>query len=272
MKGKGDMKLKKIFKKEKLLKKAAVFLSAAAITVSALSTSISAAAESLTYEWNSYTNPYTTIEKKATSSGVKGTHLRVGEQITRFKIGSTGEYAFCIEPGTGIGGVSAGGSNLMEDGYTETQNDKYMENLGTTFQRYLGLVQYYGYASHKNGNYYVATQQLTWEMVLGYRGHSDATFSRCSDVLYDDFVYPAGCDWCSYRGVVTAYKDIVNKVTHHKDMPSNSVLMTTATYSKANPAIMKFNAGTMRYEAAITVPSSYVGCSRSSILTRLFKP
>ena len=252
------MKLKKIFKKENLMKKAAAFLSAAAITVSAFSTSISAAAESLTYEWNSYTNPYTTIKKEATNSGVKGTHLRVGEQITRFKIGSTGDYAFCIEPGTGIGGVSVGGSDLMEDGYTEKETSDYMNELGTTFRWYLGLVQYYGYASHKNnGNYYVATQQLTWEMILGYRGHTDATFSRCSDVLYDDFVYPAGCDWCSYRGVETAYKDIVNSVTHHKDLPSNSYL-TNLTKSEKNPAIMKYNTSTMRYEAKITVPSSYV--------------
>jgi uncharacterized surface anchored protein len=134
----------------------------------------------------------------------------------------------------------------------------YWKSLGGSdgdIAKYMGLVQYYGYSSHKNGNYYAATQLLIWELILGYRGHTADTFGTCSDILWNDFTYPSG-GWCTKSGVETAYNSIVANVKSHYSLPG--VMENTAALAKENPKIMKFKTDTMRYEATYKIKSAYL--------------
>lgn len=123
---------------------------------------------------------------------------------------------------------------------------------------YLGLVQYYGYSSHKTGDYYAATQLLIWEMILGLRGHTPETFSKCSDVLWNDFTYPSG-GWCTKSGVEKAYNSIVANVKSHYTLPS--ALSAVKDKARDNAHVLKYNVVNLRYETKVTVPTSYVTAS-----------
>ena len=242
---------------------------AAAIGMTTLATGASAASTgvSIGYTWNSAVNPtmYTT---KYAASGGKGS-LTYGEQICRF-VASTNsdDWVFCVEPGASMQG-SANGTWYTQYGFTEYDTfdltDKfkadsaaYWKSLGGTdgdIAKYMGLVQYYGYSSHKNGNYFAATQCLLWELVLNYRGHTASTFGTCSDVLWNDFTYPSG-GWCTKSGVEAAYNEIVANVKAHYNLPA--ALQKTTALAKENAKVLKFNTTNMRYEAKFTIPSAYV--------------
>ena len=252
-----------MIKIKNILKRCAALACAAAIGVTTLATSASAAVSGVTikYQWNSSVNPTIYARKNAVAGGVSGQYLRYGEQICRFTPSSAAGYAFCIEPAKQMQG-SASGSWYTQYGFTkyDTFNltDKntadttaYWKSLGGTngyFSRYMGLVQYYGYASHRTGDYYAATQILIWEMILGYRGHTKDTFSKCSDVLWNDFVYPSG-GYCTKAGVEKAYNDIVANVSKHYDLPASIKTMQSDAVNHPT-LVLKYDSSKMRYQAS----------------------
>lgn len=246
---------------------------AAAIGMTTLAANVSAATSgiSIGYIWNSSVNPTINVRKNGVTGGVSGQYIKAGEQICRFSPSSTSDWAFCIEPAKSMQGASYK-DWYTQNGFTEydtfdlTDKNKadsfaYWKSIGGTdgpMAKYLGLVQYYGYSSHKNGDYYAATQLIIWEMILGYRGHTQTTFGKCSDVLWNDFTYPSG-GWCTKSGVEKAYNDIVSNVKNHYKLPS--ALKSTKTQAKDEPNILKYNVVNIRYETKVTVPTSYVKAS-----------
>ena len=246
---------------------------AAAIGMTTLAANVSAATSgiSIGYIWNSSVNPTINVRKNGVTGGVSGQYIKAGEQICRFSPSSTSDWAFCIEPAKSMQGASYK-DWYTQNGFTEydtfdlTDKNKadsfaYWKSIGGTdgpMAKYLGLVQYYGYSSHKNGDYYAATQLIIWEMILGYRGHTQTTFGKCSDVLWNDFTYPSG-GWCTKSGVEKAYNDIVSNVKNHYKLPS--ALKSTKTQAKDEPNILKYNVVNLRYETKVTVPTSYVKAS-----------
>ncbi len=260
-----------MIKIKNILKRCAALACAAAIGVTTLATSASAAVSGVTikYQWNSSVNPTIYARKNAVAGGVSGQYIRYGEQICRFKPSSAAGYAFCIEPAKQMQG-SASGTWYTQYGFTkyDTFNltDKntadttaYWKSLGGTngnFSRYMGLVQYYGYASHKTGDYYAATQILIWEMILGYRGHTRDTFSKCSDVLWNDFVYPSG-GYCTKAGVEKAYNDIVANVSKHYDLPA-AIRQYQADAINHPGLVLKYDSSKMRYQASVSIPTAYL--------------
>lgn len=257
------MKIKKIFKR---CVAAGV---AAAIGVSTLATSVSAASTGIAmgYMWNSNVNPtiYTT---KYAASGGKGS-LAYAEQICRFVPSGSSDWVFCIEPGAAMQGTNVN-NWYTQYGFTKYDTfdltDKiaadslsYWKSLGGTdgaIAKYMGLVQYYGYSSHKTGDYFAATQCLLWELVMNYRGHTASTFGKCSDMLWNDFTYPTG-GWCTRAGVEKAYNEIVASVKSHYNLPKS--MRSTKAEAKEEPAlIMKYNASNMRYQASFSITSAFL--------------
>lgn len=222
---------------------------AAMVGLSTLATSASAASSDINigYTWDSSVNPSISVKKSAKSGGVSGQYIKSGEQICRFVPSSGNDWAFCIEPAKSMQGTPSG-TWYTQYGFTEYDtfdlSDKfkadataYWDSLGGTdgdIAKYMGLVQYYGYSSHKNGNYYAATQLLIWEIVLGYRGHTPETFGTCSDILWNDFTYPSG-GWCTKSGVEKAYNAIVADVKSHYTLPG--VMEKSAAPVKQNHII-----------------------------------
>lgn len=257
----------------KILKRCTAAIIAAAIGVTTLAANVSAATSgiSIGYIWNSSVNPTINVRKNGVTGGVSGQYIKAGEQICRFSPSGTSDWAFCIEPAKSMQGASYK-DWYTQNGFTEydtfdlTDKNKadsfaYWKSIGGTdgpMAKYMGLVQYYGYSSHKNGNYYAATQCLIWELILGYRGHTQTTFSKCSDVLWNDFTYPSG-GWCTKSGVEKAYNDIVSNVKNHYKLPS--ALKTTKAQAKDEPNVLKYNVVNLRYETKITVPTSDVTAS-----------
>ena len=258
---------------KKILKRCTAAMLAAAIGMTTLAANVSAATSgiSIGYIWNSSVNPTINVRKNGVTGGVSGQYIKAGEQICRFSPSSTSDWAFCIEPAKSMQGASYK-DWYTQNGFTEydtfdlTDKNKadsfaYWKSIGGTdgpMAKYLGLVQYYGYSSHKNGDYYAATQLIIWEMILGYRGHTQTTFGKCSDVLWNDFTYPSG-GWCTKSGVEKAYNDIVSNVKNHYKLPS--ALKSTKTQAKDEPNILKYNVVNLRYETKVTVPTSYVKAS-----------
>ena len=268
------IKKEKIMKIKNIIKRGVAAALAAAIGASTLATSASAATTGVNigYMWNSNVNPTIYTRKEAVSGGVSGQFVKYGEQICRFVPSTGGDWVFCIEPGKSMQGSNSG-TWYTQYGFTKYDtfnvSDKnaadslsYWESLGGTdgpLAKYMGLVQYYGYSSHKTGDYFAATQLLIWELVLGYRGHTATTFGSCSDILWNDFTYPAG-GWCTKAGVEKAYNEIVANVKNHYSRPS--VLKSSVSIAKEDPAlIMKYNTTNMRYQASFSVPSSYLNAN-----------
>ena len=257
----------------KILKRCTAAMLAAAIGMTTLAANVSAATSgvSIGYTWNSSVNPTIKNRKNGVTGGVSGQYIKAGEQICRFSPSSTSDWAFCIEPAKSMQGASYK-DWYTQNGFTKydtfdlTDKNKadsfaYWKSIGGTdgpMAKYLGLVQYYGYSSHKTGDYYAATQCLIWELILGYRGHTQATFSKCSDILWNDFTYPSG-GWCTRSGVEKAYNDIVSNVKDHYKLPS--AMKSTKAQAKDEAHVMKYNAENLRYETKVTVPTSYVTAS-----------
>ena len=258
-----------------ILKKCAALACAAAIGVTTLATSASAAVSGVTikYEWNSSVNPTLYTRKNAVSGGVSGQYLRYGEQICRFSPSSSNGYAFCIEPAKQMLGYQYGNwytqygftkydtFNLTDKNTADTT--AYWKSLGGTsgyYSKYMGLVEYYGYGSHKTGDYYAATQILIWEMILGYRGHTPSTFSKCSDVLWNDFTYPANC-YCTKAGVEKAYNEIVANVNGHYNLPSGTIKQYQADAVNHPAILLKYDTNKMRYQGSCTVPNVYLNAN-----------
>lgn len=256
-----------------ILKRCVATALAAAIGMSTLATGASAATSgiSIGYTWNSSVNPTIRGRKNAVSGGVSGQYIKSGEQICRFVPSSGSDWAFCIEPAKSMQGSNSG-TWYTQYGFTEydtfdlTDKNKadsyaYWKSIGGTdgaMAKYMGLVQYYGYSSHKTGDYYAATQLLIWELILGYRGHTQSTFGTCSDMLWNDFTYPSG-GWCTKARVEKAYNEIVSNVKSHYKLPG--AMASTKAQAKEEPHIMKFHTDKMRYSTDITIPTSYVTAS-----------
>ena len=246
---------------------------AAAIGVTTLAANVSAATSgiSIGYTWNSSVNPTINVRKNGVTGGVSGQYIKAGEQICRFCPSTTSDWAFCIEPAKSMQGASYK-DWYTQNGFTEydtfdlsdknaAESTAYWKKIGGTNSKmaiYLGLVQYYGYSSHKTGDYYAATQLLIWEMILGLRGHTTKTFSKCSDVLWNDFTYPSG-GWCTKSGVEKAYNSIVANVKSHYTLPS--ALSAVKDKARDNAHVLKYNVVNLRYETKVTVPTSYVTAS-----------
>lgn len=258
---------------KKILKRCTAAMLAAAIGIATLAANVSAEASgiSIGYTWNSSVNPTIKNRKNGVTGGVSGQFIKAGEQICRFCPSTTSDWAFCIEPAKSMQGTSYK-DWYIQNGFTEydtfdlTDKNKadsfaYWKSIGGTdgpMAKYLGLVQYYGYSSHKTGDYYAATQCLIWELILGYRGHTQTGFGKCSDVLWNDFTYPSG-GWCTKSGVEKAYNDIVSNVKNHYKLPN--AIKSTKAQAKDEANVMKYNVVNLRYETKITVPTSYVTAS-----------
>lgn len=246
---------------------------AAAIGMTTLAANVSAATSgiSIAYTWNSSVNPTINVRKNGVTGGISGQYIKAGEQICRFSPSSTSDWAFCIEPAKSMQGASYK-DWYTQNGFTEydtfdlsdknaAESTAYWKKIGGTNSKmatYLGLVQYYGYSSHKTGDYYAATQLLIWEMILGLRGHTPETFSKCSDVLWNDFTYPSG-GWCTKSGVEKAYNSIVANVKSHYKLPS--ALSAVKDKARDNAYVLKYNVVNLRYETKITIPTAYVTAS-----------
>ena len=257
----------------KILKRCTAAMLATVIGMTTLATNVSAASKgiSIGYTWNSSVNPTIKNRKNGVTGGVSGQFIKAGEQICRFCPSTTSDWAFCIEPAKSMQGTSYK-DWYIQNGFTEydtfdlTDKNKadsfaYWKSIGGTdgpMAKYLGLVQYYGYSSHKTGDYYAATQCLIWELILGYRGHTQTGFGKCSDVLWNDFTYPSG-GWCTKSGVEKAYNDIVSNVKNHYKLPN--AIKSTKAQAKDEANVMKYNVVNLRYETKITVPTSYVTAS-----------
>ena len=254
-----------------ILKRCVATALAAAIGMTTLATGASATTSGINigYTWDTSVNPHILVKKSAKSGGVEGQYIKAGEQICRFVPSSGSDWAFCIEPSKSMQGTPSG-TWYTQYGFTEydtfdlTDKNKadslaYWKKIGGTsgsMATYMGLVQYYGYSSHKNGNYYAATQLIIWEMILGYRGHTQSTFGTCSDVLWNDFTYPSG-GWCTKSGVEKAYNDIVANVKNHYKLPT--ALKLTKAQAKDEPALlMKYSSVNLRYQAKFNITSDYV--------------
>lgn len=258
---------------KKILKRCTAAMLAAAIGMTTLAANVSAATSgiSIGYIWNSSVNPTINVRKNGVTGGVSGQYIKAGEQICRFSPSSTSDWAFCIEPAKSMQGASYK-DWYTQNGFTEydtfdlsdknaAESTAYWKKIGGTNSKmatYLGLVQYYGYSSHKTGDYYAATQLLIWEMILGLRGHTPETFSKCSDVLWNDFTYPSG-GWCTKSGVEKAYNSIVANVKSHYTLPS--ALSAVKDKARDNAYVLKYNVVNLRYETKVTVPTSYVTAS-----------
>ena len=258
---------------KKILKRCTAAMLAAAIGMTTLAANVSAATSgiSIGYIWNSSVNPTINVRKNGVTGGVSGQYIKAGEQICRFSSSSTSDWAFCIEPAKSMQGASYK-DWYTQNGFTEydtfdlsdknaAESTAYWKKIGGTNSKmatYLGLVQYYGYSSHKTGDYYAATQLLIWEMILGLRGHTPETFSKCSDVLWNDFTYPSG-GWCTKSGVEKAYNSIVANVKSHYTLPS--ALSAVKDKARDNAYVLKYNVVNLRYETKVTVPTSYVTAS-----------
>ena len=258
---------------KKILKRCTAAMLAAAIGVTTLAANVSAATSgiSIGYIWNSSVNPTINVRKNGVTGGVSGQYIKAGEQICRFCPSTTSDWAFCIEPAKSMQGASYK-DWYTQNGFTEydtfdlsdknaAESTAYWKKIGGTNSKmaiYLGLVQYYGYSSHKTGDYYAATQLLIWEMILGLRGHTPETFSTCSDVLWNDFTYPSG-GWCTKSGVEKAYNSIVANVKSHYTLPS--ALSAVKDKARDNAYVLKYNVVNLRYETKVTVPTSYVTAS-----------
>ncbi|MBQ1538767.1 MAG: thioester domain-containing protein, partial [Ruminococcus sp.] len=259
------MRIKNIFKR------CVAAALAAAIGMSTLATAASAAETGINigYIWDDTVNPSISTKKKAVEGGVSGEYVKSGEQICRFTPSSGSDWAFCIQPSKSMQGTPSD-TWYTQYGFTEydtfdlTDKNKadslaYWKKLGGTdgdMAKYLSLVQYYGYASHKNGNYFAATQLLIWELILGYRGHTKSTFGTCSDILWNDFSYPKD-SWCSKSGVEKAYNSIVKNVKAHYNLPG--ALKSTKAQAKDEPALLlKYSSVNMRYQDSFKITSEYI--------------
>ena len=254
-----------------ILRRCTAAVLAGAIGVSALATSVSAASTGIAmgYMWNSSVNPTIYTTKYAANGGISGQYVRYGEQICRFVPSTGSDWVFCIEPAKNMQGSNSG-SWYTQYGFTKYDtfnvSDKnaadslaYWKSLGGTngaIATYMGLVQYYGYSSHKTGDYFAATQCLIWELVLGYRGHTASTFGSCSDILWNDFTFPAG-GWCTKAGVEKAYNEIVANVKSHYNLPL-SMRITKAQAQDEPALIMKYNTTNMRYQASFSITSAFL--------------
>ena len=152
------------------------------MSLSTFAANVSAATSGVTigYTWDSSVNPTINANKYAVSGGVSGQYIKSGEQLCRFAPSSTSDWAFCIEPAKSMQGMQSG-NWYTQYGFTEfdtfnmsdrnrAESFDYWSQLGGTegnLAKYMGLVQYYGYASHKNGDYYAATQIIIWELISG---------------------------------------------------------------------------------------------------------
>lgn len=181
--------------------------------------------------WGTNYNPYFTSAKYANSNGISGQYIRAREQVTRlYATDDVSRFLFCIEPSAhlGLNGQDGTGQALSEDGYTsynldsETASASYWNtNFGGVqtpdkynWRKYFGLVQYYGYGSHRGDSeknaYYVATQLLLWEMVLGYReDYKSVAFSSESLNEIQRLYSSMNVDITSVRAVMVfiEYKD-----------------------------------------------------------------
>ena len=255
-----------------ILRRCTAAVLAGAIGVSALATGASAASTGVNigYMWNSSVNPTIYTTKYAASGGISGQYVRYGEQICRFVPSSnSNDWVFCIEPAKNMQGSNSG-SWYTQYSFTKYDtfnvSDKnaadslaYWKSLGGTngpIAKYMGLVQYYGYSSHKTGDYFAATQCLIWELVLGYRGHTASTFGSCSDILWNDFTFPSG-GWCTKAGVEKAYNEIVANVKSHYNLPL-SMRITKAQAQDEPALIMKYNITNMRYQASFSITSAFL--------------
>ena len=261
--------MKKLVKN--IFKKAVTFLAAAAMGFTSLASEIPAKAAGwayVSYIRDSSTQPTSVNQLYGTEYRLQDTgkkngwagyniHGKANSQIIRFTawINGYAKTVFCIEPGVQL--TSGINLNVLTNDEIVTYRDSIAGNwiaYNTELRRLMGMVTYYGYASHTdNGNYRAATQLLIWEMVLGYRGRTKDTFNYSSYFLYNNYYFPYN-SYCSYEGTKNAYWDIVNNVVGHYDAPSG--LYEYYDKAKAKAYKMTYDATLSRYETKITVPAS----------------
>ncbi|MBQ9868820.1 MAG: Cys-Gln thioester bond-forming surface protein [Ruminococcus sp.] len=187
----------------------------------------------------------------------------------------------CIHPGTRINSYTTdyysyqvtstgdANSNFWKDGLTEGQ--KYT----------IGLLMYYGYPNGidesgigaTSGAAMDATQMLVWEAVMKTRFIPDdykerTDYSCYANMQYHweggekkyqytplrDLYYKLGAgnvvDTQATANTKAYYNYLVNKIVHHKDMPS--VVYKKIADAQANAITLKYNNSTKRYEATFT--------------------
>ena len=234
-------------------------------------------AESINF---SYTEGYIKYDAHAGYPFPNGTN---DERMWIIKLNNQSYGNLCIHAGTHINSGSTPYYSYQATSTGEANSD-YWENQLSDGQRYtVGLLMYYGYPNGienmssslgaTSGAAMDATQMLIWEATQGTRvlpdDYKDRTdFSSYAHMQYHwtdgtkEYQYTALRDLYyklnashAVDAQLTAdgkayYNYLVNKIVHHKDIPS--VAYVDEDDAEDNPITLKVNKNTKRYEATIT--------------------
>ncbi|MCD8095165.1 MAG: Cys-Gln thioester bond-forming surface protein, partial [Ruminococcus sp.] len=227
------------------------------VLVTTLATTVSAA--TVSYSWNTSSLPY-----------FNGYGTVKAQYVTKFEISDQKYYGFCIEPNKNMNG------STYISSYSEEDWDAY-SNANKSF---IALCCYYGYPNASTGNaYYYATQMLIWEIVGGYRTCDTSDSSSFADC---DVNFVKKTSYWSRVGlseatVLTAYNNIVTKVSRHYQTPESilddnneSILYSTKSKAQDNAYQMTYNFTNKRYEVTFKVPKAYVNSSNSYAYSDLY--
>ena len=273
------MKIKNIIKRATSAIAAAVL---GATTLTSALVSAEAANPNPTHEATninfSYTDGYIKYDAHAGYPFPNGTG---DEKLWIIKLNNQIYGNLCIHPGTTI-------NSYTDDYYayqvtsTGDANSNYWKDGLTEGQKYtIGLLMYYGYPNGidesgigaTSGAAMDATQMLVWEAVMNTRvlpnnyddydnynsyasmqhhytgGKADYQYTSLRDLYYK---IGAGnvVDAQATANTKAYYNYLVNKIVHHKDLPS--VAYKNETKAIANATTLKFNNSTKRYEATFT--------------------
>ena len=270
-----------------IIKRATSAIAAAALGVTSLTSTLASAeavnpnpthtAESINF---SYTEGYIKYDAHAGYPFPNGTN---DERMWIIKLNNQSYGNLCIHAGTHINSGSTPYYSYQATSTGEANSD-YWENQLSDGQRYtVGLLMYYGYPNGienmssslgaTSGAAMDATQMLIWEATQGTRVLPDdyydrADYSSYANMQYHwtdgtkDYQYTALRDLYyklnashTVDAQLTAdgkayYNYLVNKIVHHKDIPS--ITYKTETKARQNAITLKFNKNTKRYEATIT--------------------
>ena len=200
--------------KKKIFLKITSVLACALLTVGCFTAGIAVSADTV-YAVVTSENCYTSdneVIKYVNDLTINGETIANKNQNTS-KILANDEVAFCIEPQQGV-------SNYDE---LESGNSPVWNSLTESEKTALKLALMYGYQGNKDefevsdGELYVATQVIIWEVVSDFRNIADNL--QCTDNSIINSVYDGSTPSVN-AGVKKAYDIINNYLTSYNIMPS----------------------------------------------------
>ncbi|MBP1537279.1 MAG: Cys-Gln thioester bond-forming surface protein [Ruminococcus sp.] len=218
----------------KILKRIISGVASLALGVSALASSFTMSASAV----GQLNRMYTMIQDNdPITSGTNAIwYLRLGHHIGNYQYDEQFDV-FCIE-----NGVQA----TRGEGYYKVGSNGYSTpKLNIDQRKLVSEICYYGYANHKNMNYYAATQALIWEVAAGRR--NTATFALTGTSLRS-----AAAAYSSAAG--TAYDTIAASVLKFRSTPTSNAGTHTLTW----------NASANRYQVSIPISSVGTGATDES--------